>query len=135
MTNDWVYDIESRVFTIVKGKTEKTVRKKFPTAKYTTSDTSDQTAVFPTIFIHELESPEDDMDLECGEVNSIYCTFEVKVTVDSKREDAKWIAKQITEAFRTLKFHTVMFPLTTGHNATYETIVRVRRLIGNNDIL
>ena len=135
MTNDWVYDIESRVFTIVKGKTEKTVRNKFPTVKYTTSDTSDQSAVFPTIYIHELNSPEDGRDLECDTVNSIFCTFEVKVTVDSKREDSKWIAKQITEAFRELKFHTLMFPITTGHNATFETIMRVRRMISNNDTL
>lgn len=135
MNADWFMDNESRIFTIVKGKTYPKLVKTFPDIFFTTSDESSDNPVFPTVYIHELEGIEQGITLERNEVNSITSTFEVKVSVDTKKADAKTIMKSILLAFKELGFNTTMIPITMTQANMYVSVARFRRAISSEDII
>jgi len=135
MINDWLFDNESKVFSIVKMNSASSILNKFPKAVFTTSSTANGTANFPTIYIHEIEGYETGRTTELGTIESYTSTFEVRVTVDSKREDAKYIMRFILNEFKKLGFANTMTPIITSNANMFVATARFRRTICIDDIL
>jgi len=132
--NSWVLDNESRIFTRIKGMTEKTLSKKFPGIYYTTSDELTENVTKPyTVYLHELNGVEKGQDL-CGQdINGILSTFELKVSVNTKKSDCKAILVEILKAFKQLYFDVVVLPEIQTDSEMYIGIGRFRRVIGQGD--
>ena len=75
--NQWVIDLESKVLSLVKGKTYNKLKKRYPQIMYTTSNISnDSQRNFPCVYVHELGGSEANSDLERTRINTIVAGFQ-----------------------------------------------------------
>lgn len=132
--NSWVLDNESRIFTRIKGMTEKKLSKKFPSIYYTTADELTENVTKPfTVYLHELTGIEQGQDL-CGtSINAVLSTFELKVSVNTKKSDCKAILIEIVNAFKQLYFDVVVLPEIQTDSEMFIGVGRFRRIIGQGD--
>ena len=78
--NQWVIDLESKVLSLVKGKTYNKLKKRYPQIMYTTSSISnDSQRNFPCVYVHELGGSEANSDLERTRINTIVAGFQIEV--------------------------------------------------------
>lgn len=137
MANDWIFMIESKIFSIVKTKTESKIKTKFPKVTYTSSEEAiTSTTVFPTIYIAELAGgTEIGKDVEATSINGILTTFEAKVLINTSKNDAKTIMTYVLNAFTDLRFQCISLPNISSLNGVYTAVARFRRPIGQADKL
>lgn len=136
-TNSWAFELESKIFSIVKARTEKALLKEFPNARYTvTSLPKGDFTQYPTIFIHELPSDEVGNDLDNTTINALLYTMQIEVYTNTSQSDARQISAYIGNAFKQLHFEVTSMPEFSANGQTYYcSIMRVRRVIGSGDIL
>ena len=130
MTNDWVLDNESRIFTIIYGMCIAPLRTLFPKVRFTTSDETPVTQ-FPTVYIHELGNSELGRDTEQNVINVITTTFEVRVTVNTEKADAVTIMKYLLNAFKEFGFEGYALPATKTEDGMYISTARFRGKVTN----
>ena len=141
MANPWYMDIEPKVFTLIKARTYPKLVKKYPSILFTSIDSLPTNETYShTVYIHELGGSELGADLEGKGVNAYECTFEVKISVTeqdkvSKKSDVTAITGYITEAFKDLGFKIVTMPTVNISASAYTVPIRLRRVIGANDII
>lgn len=143
MSNEalWYLDIESKVFTLIKGKTYSKLKKKYPTILFTSIDAmpTDGETYSHTVYIHELGGVEMGKDLDNTGVNAYESTFEVKVSVTSENSNKKTEVREITgyiaDAFKSLKFDIILMPTVEITDSAYTVPMRFRRVIGANDTI
>ena len=59
MDNSWVFDLETRIFSIVSVKVSRKLKEKYPNIFFTlTSSPKDVITKFPTVYIHEMPGSE-----------------------------------------------------------------------------
>lgn len=59
MDNSWVFDLETKLLSLIKVKTESILKKKYPDIFYTNTDSpKDVINHFPTVYVHELPGVE-----------------------------------------------------------------------------
>ena len=109
--NEWVYDLDTTIFSIVKSKE------------------------FPTIYIHSLQGIEKGMDLERTRINAIQETVQVDISTNTNQSDAKYVMKITTDIFKEMMFYVVAMPELTSDGETYKCTARFRRVISSNDTL
>lgn len=103
--NQWVFDLETNIFsnvaTIAKPKLKKKYKSmNFDTAFTTVEKNLDKDPVFPTIYIHEMPGLERGADLEGTSVNAVQETIQVDVITNTKQSDAKGIMAILADAFK-----------------------------------
>lgn len=134
--NTWYMDIEPKIFSIVKAKTIKNLQKNYPKIRYTTNDENvEPVTVFPTVYIHEISSIPVGNDLEADGVNGVNSTFEVRVTTNTQKTDAKKVMEEISSAFSSLKFTATSLPIYSVNDKMFIYNARFRRIIGANDTI
>ena len=80
MDNAWAIELGPTIYSIVKAKATEQLKDKYPTLNVTDKGESDQPAVFPTVYIHELPGMELGQDLEGQTINAVRETIQVDVT-------------------------------------------------------
>ena len=133
---DWVYTIESKIYTIIKTRLEKALKSTYPDINVTQQYKLNDEPHFPTVYIKMLDSPEIGSDLENSTINGLLTTFEVH-TITNKSQGLNGLRKiqsAVTENFKKLRFNMV----TRGEfnketDDTYTSISRFRRVIGGNE--
>lgn len=135
--NTWIMENESRVFSIIQAKTKSKVVALFPKARYTTTDENiNSNTIFPTIYISEMQGGSElGSDLEGKTVNGILTTFQVRVSTNTNKNDAKKIMGYVLSAFKELMFEIATPPNTTSNDGIYQCVARFRRPIGASDKL
>lgn len=134
--NDWVYSIESKIFTIVKTRLNTALLSTYPNLLVTQQQKLSEEPKFPTVYIQMLDSPEIGSDLDNLTINGILATFEVHITV-SKAQGMSGLRKvqaAVTDNFKKLRFNMVTRgEFTRETDDTYTSISRFRRVIGGNE--
>ena len=82
---DWVYSIESKIYTIVKTRLENSLKTSYPNLYVTQQSKTSDEPKFPTVYIQMLDSPEMGADLENSTINALLTTFEVHVTASKEQ--------------------------------------------------
>lgn len=113
--NQWVFDLETNIFsnvaTIAKPKLKKKYKSmNFDTAFTTVEKNLDKDPVFPTIYIHEMPGLERGADLEGTSVNAVQETIQVDVITNTKQSDAKGIMAILADAFKQMRFQITAMP-------------------------
>ena len=104
--NQWVIDLESKVLSLVKGKTYNKLKKRYPQIMYTTSNISnDSQRNFPCVYVHELGG---------SEANSIMA--------------------EIMDCLKKLMFDVKMSPYADNQSPIYRYVARFERTFDWNDI-
>lgn len=134
--NSWVLDVESRIFTKVKGRTYKELNKKYPNIYFTTAEElAEYTDKKYTVFINELQPIEQGQTLDGNTINAIMSTFQIRVTTTTSKEDCRDIYKAILNAMKDLQYDVVMIPTIKQTDGLYEGVGRFRRMLGALDII
>lgn len=133
--NEWVYDLDTTIFSIVKSKALPKLIKRFPDVYFTSSGKSKSPPEFPTIYIHSLQGIEKGMDLERTRINAIQETVQVDISTNTNQSDAKYVMKITTDIFKEMMFYVVAMPELTSDGETYKCTARFRRVISLNDTL
>lgn len=139
--NQWVYDLETNIFsnvaTIAKPKLKKKYKSMNFDAAFTTVEKNlDKDPVFPTIYIHEMPGLERGADLEGTSVNAVQETIQVDVITNTKQSDAKGIMAILADAFKQMRFQITAMPeFKNDSEKNFRSVARFRRIIGANDRL
>ena len=135
MSSEYVLDMESKIYTLIKSRCYPELSKKYKTINFTTSDEVSENPQFPTVYICESSSPEKDIDLIRVQVNSVLTVFDVKVTVDTDKQDVTKIMGYILNAFKNLRFELVAkSKVITDANMYYMT-ASFKRKFGSDDVI
>lgn len=133
----WVFDLENRIYTIVKTKVTNKLKSKYSKINFTQDPTPDDTnSYFPTIYIHFLPSNEYGKTLDALTINAIMSTAQIEVT--SSKTQGQTVARQVIwetiEQFKAFRYEVFQTPevIPTG-NDTNCCVCRVRRMVGAND--
>lgn len=133
--NQWAYDLEKKIFSIVKSRAYEKLKSKYPSAYITDIEKNTSKAVFPTVYIHELPGVEKASDLEGFSINAVQETFQIDVITNTSQNDANKVMAIVADEFKRLCFKVTAMPEFDGTGETYRSTMRVRRIISANDIL
>jgi len=135
-SNDWVYTIESKIFTIVKTRLNTALLSTYPKLNVTQQQKLNDEPSFPTVYIQMLDSPEMGSDLDNTTVNAMLATFEVHIIMSKEQglSGLRKVQSAVTDNFKKLRFNMVTRgEFTRETNDTYTSISRFRRVIGGNE--
>lgn len=133
---DWVFDIEPKIYTIIKTRLEKALLTNYPNLYITQQEKLNDDTSLPTIFIKMLDSPEMGADLDNTTVNAMMATFEVHITIAKNGTDnglagLRKLAAAVLENFKKLRFNVIFRgEINRETSDTYTMISRYRRVIG-----
>lgn len=130
---DWVFNIESKIYTIVKTRLTNTLKDVYPKLLITQQQRLNDDTQLPVIYIKMLDSPEIGADLDGSTVNAMLVTFETHITVskDSGLSGLRKISASVLENFKKLRFQmATRGEITRETSDTYTTISRYNRVIG-----
>lgn len=130
---DWVFDIESKIYTIVKTRLVKALSTTYPKLLVTQEQKLNDEVQLPSIYIKMLDSPEIGADLDNSNVNAMLVTFETHITVSKDMEltGLRRISASVLEQFKKLRFNMVTRgEIVRETSDTYKSIARFRRVIG-----
>ena len=133
--NQWVYDLEKKIFSIVKSRASEKLSGKYPNIYFTDIEQNTSKALFPTVYLHELPGVEKAQDLEGISVNAVQETFQVDVITNRNQSDVNKVMAVIADEFKRMCFWITAMPEFSGDNGTYRSTMRVRRIISATDIL
>ena len=133
--NQWVIDLESKVLSLVKGKTYNKLKKRYPQIMYTTSSISnDSQRNFPCVYVHELGGSEANSDLERTRINTIVAGFQIEVYSNTSQLDCRTIMAEIMDCIKKLMFDVKMSPYADNQSPIYRYVARFERTFDWNDI-
>lgn len=130
---DWVFNIESKIYTIVKTRLTNALKDVYPKLLITQQQRLNDDTQLPVIYIKMLDSPEIGADLDGSTVNAMLVTFETHITVskDSGLSGLRKISASVLENFKKLRFQmATRGEITRETSDTYTTISRYNRVIG-----
>lgn len=133
---DWVFNIESKIYTIVKTRLTNALKDVYPKLLITQQQRLNDDTQLPVIYIKMLDSPEIGADLDGSTVNAMLVTFETHITVskDSGLSALRKISAAVLDNFKKLRFEMVMRgEFTRETTDTYTSVSRFRRVIGGNE--
>ena len=116
--NQWAYELEKKIFSIVKYRAGEKLKSKYPNIYITDIEKNTSKAIFPTVYMHELPGLEKHPDLEGIMINAVQETIQIDVITNTGQSDANKV-----------------MPEFSGTGDTYRSTARVRRVISHNDIL
>lgn len=130
---NWVFNIESKIYTIVKTRLTNALKDVYPKLLITQQQRLNDDTQLPVIYIKMLDSPEIGADLDGSTVNAMLVTFETRITVskDSGLSGLRKISASVLENFKRLRFQmATRGEITRETSDTYTTISRYNRVIG-----
>ncbi len=129
----WISDIESSVLTRLKAGGNK-LKEQFPKLIYTTSNESDDEAVFPTVYLEQLSGSEQGADLERIKVNSMLLPFQINVIHNGSKTETRRIMDNALETMKKLRFEINVTPFYVRNNKIWTATARCRRIFDANDV-
>lgn len=131
----WVQDLEDMVFSLIKAKTYSKLKKKYPNVRYTTVETSVEDAKFPNIYFRMISSNETNETMEGKTINSVSTAFQIDVTTNVSKAEAKDVIYTIIEELKKYSFEINTMPIFSVEDNVHRATARARRTIANRDIL
>lgn len=135
MDNAWAIELGPTIYSIVKVKATEQLKDKYPTLNVTDKGKSDQPAVFPTVYIHELSGMELGQDLEGQTINAIRETIQVDVTSNKNHSECRQIMYKITDIYKQMRFSVTGTPQYSVNGGTYICNMRFSRVFGAGDTI
>lgn len=131
----WTSNIQSVIFSLVKNEVSKVLQTEYSDLHFTTSDKAQTVPKFPSVYIHEIGSIEQGMDLEGIDVNAILCNIQIEVTDNISQERVRKTMNEVLRVMKKMRFPVVLMPEYQNTTETYRQVARFRRVIGKGDSL
>ena len=132
---DWVFSIESKLYTIIKTRLEKALKTTYPNLLVTQQQKMNDNTSIPTVFIKMLDSPEVGQDLDNATINAMLVYFETHITVtkDMGLTGLRKISESVLGNFKALRFNIGYCGTVRETSDTYTLVSRFNRVIGANE--
>ena len=134
--NDWAFDIEPKIYTIIKTRLEKALKTTYPNLYVAQQEKIDAEPQFPTVILQMLSSPEIGADLNNTTVNAMLVTWESHITVSKTMGMSvlRKVSAEVLDNFKKLRFNVAdRGEISRETPDTYVLISRFRRVIGGNE--
>ena len=128
--SSWWEDTEAKVFTVIKTRMKRNLSDY--DIFYTTEGSVDAIAVFPTVYIQLLESPEVAQEVSGNDVNASLISFQVDVYAERK-SDCGTIINEAVKQFKNLGFDIMSMPIYSKEANIHRGIARFRRMVASGD--
>ena len=135
--NMWAFDIPEKIFTIVSTRGQEVLKDNYPDTKWSMDDKSYSTATFPTV-LFTFTSTEMGNDLMGQDINAIYCSVQIDVTVTKEQgiNVARYVSGVVANEMKRLSFSINEMPqFNDNTDDLIRLIFRCRRVIGQADTL
>lgn len=126
----WTNDVSIKVFATVKTESSKILLSKYPDIFFTSSDKAQTSPKFPTVYIHEVGTTEQGMDLENTQINAGLFTFQIDVFDNQNQNRARDVMGEVMKVMKSMRFSVISMPEFQNTADTYRQTARFRRLIG-----
>lgn len=135
-SNSWVFDIQDTIYSRLDAVCTAKLSSKYPDLNVTTDSHKITNAKFPNVYLHFLSPIEVGKDLDGKDVNAIYLTAEISVTVTSaqKMEVAREVTQIVVDCMKEMRF-TASLSEFVDTDTEYRTVSRFARTIGNEEKL
>lgn len=136
-SNQWVFDVQTKIFSNIKNRCIDKFKKDYPKLNITKQNNNVGYTDFPTIYVHFLKPLELGKTLDNSVVNAIELTAEVEVVVSREQgeELANKISLEVLDGFKDFRFNSNMPSFENSTTDYYRSVSRYNRKIGGNDIL
>ncbi len=129
---DWE-NLETTVFSLVKAQVNSDLLAKYPSLNFTTEETTITDAKFPNVYMRAISMAEQGQDLRGESINAVLITFQADIITNTSRSDAKTVAYDVIDAFKSLRFEITSLPIFTKEDDVHRATIRARRMVGNGD--
>ena len=136
MDNSWVFKTQTKIYSRLNAVCTAKLIKDYPDINITMDDHAPTKAKFPNVYVHFLPSVELGADLEGQDVNAIYCTVQIEVTVTNGQgiTVANKVSQVVVDCMKEMRFNATL-PEFTNSDSIYRTVSRFTRTIGKDDTL
>lgn len=136
MDNSWAFDLERKIFSVIKKKTEQKLKAKYPNIFYTTTDTpKDGETNYPTVYMHLSSSAERGITIEGNSINAVFVMMQIECTTNKSQKEANAVLAEIANAFKELGFEIKSLPGIDNVNSRYRSVARVSKTFGSSDAM
>ena len=137
MSNSWVADRETTIYSKVKAKLTSKFIKTYPDINITQDGKKIVDPKFPNIFISFLQPVEQGKDLEGKTINAVLLTMQIDVSVSRAMgmTVANEVSWAIVDILKDMGFEASMPYFSSDMEEVYRSIARYSRVIGYNDTI
>jgi len=136
MDNSWVFDIQDKIFSRLDAVCRAKLSRSYPNINVTMDSHVPTKPKFPNVYLHFLSPVEIGNDLDGADINAIYLTAQIDVTVTSAQEMsvANEVSQVVVNCMKDMRFSATL-PEFVNTDSEYRTVSRFARTIGNADKL
>lgn len=134
---EWVSRLQSMIFSRIKNEFSSNLKTKYKMTSnnFSTVGSSDTPAVFPFVYIEELESPEIGRSTEGYETNGLRFGIQALVSDNKSQNNAKEVSFEVYRILKNMGFNCKK-PIPTNNTKDIHIYgFRATKAIGENDIL
>lgn len=134
--NTWVFDIQDKIYSRLDATVQARLSGKYPDIFVTTDNHVPTHPKFPNIYLHFLAPIEIGKDLDGADINAVYLTAQIEVTVTNAQEMsvANEVSAVVVECMKDMRFSATL-PEFINTDSEYRTVSRFARTIGNEEAL
>lgn len=133
---EWVFELEEKIYTLIKTRSEKRLKSKYPNISFTTSDkASGKGTSYPIVYLHSVNGFEAGKDLEGKDINGVYFSMMVEVFSNNSKEDCSKVSAVIVDEFKEMSFSIGTLPEQNNIGNVYRKVFTANRYIGQADTL
>ena len=136
MSSKWIDEREDSIYTRVKNKVLKKLRVKYPDLNFSSDDSLNVDAKFPSVYIG-FDVAERGQTLDGGTINAVYMIVQTKVSVTKAQGNtiAKEVNACVCDELKAMHFFVSGSSVPTTSGDIKEINQNYARVIGFNDIL
>ena len=136
MANSWVFDTQTNVYSRLKGYCEAKLKTTYPDITVTMDSHVPTTPKFPNVYIRFLAPIEVGQDLVGEDINAMYLTAQIDVTVTDAQGMivANEVSKVVADCMKDMRFNATL-PEFVDTDTEYRTVSRYARTVGQGDTL
>lgn len=137
MSIDWVSMLQSIIFSRIKNGFSDSLKTKYKMTNknFSTVGRIDTPAVFPFVYVEELDSPEIGNTLDGTDTNGLKYTVRIHVSDNKSQTNAKSIAYEVRRIMKTMRFSCGTPIAQKPENGVYSFVLQCTRVIGSRDVL
>lgn len=133
---NWFFLVPSIVYSRIQDEFDAELKTEYnmAVANFSTTDSSNKKAIFPFVFINNMQGVEQGQTLDGQEVNGGLFTFQIDVYDNKTQQRARTVMSEICRIMKSMRFEMVNMPIVESGD-THRYTVRFRRMIGASDTL
>lgn len=134
--NTWVFDIQDKIYSRLDAIVQAKLSGKYPDIFITMDDHVPTHPKFPNVYLHFLAPIEIGKDLGGEDINAVYLTAQIEVTVTKAQEMsvANEVSQVVVDCMKDMRFSSTL-PEFVNTDSEYRLVSRFVRTIGQADTL